>query len=210
MVAAYVAGRLSQDPSRLLDGLQGEPEALADAIVAERAARLARVAETSAKAAGLPLPIYVIGTEVPPPGGATHEISTIEPTSPAAVKQTWEVHRAAFAAAGVEAALTRVIALVVQPGVEFGNANVVIYDPAPARALIGALDDLPGLVFEAHSTDYQPTEALKRTGRRWFCHPQGRPRPDLRAARGAIRARCHCRGTARAHTRTPCRRRWSG
>lgn len=160
MVAAYVEAGFRKIHLDCSMGCKGEPEALADAIVAERAARLARVAEASAKAAGLPLPIYVIGTEVPPPGGATHEISTIEPTSPAAVKQTWEVHRAAFAAAGAEAALTRVIALVVQPGVEFGNANVVIYDPAPARALVGALDALPGLVFEAHSTDYQPTEAL--------------------------------------------------
>ncbi len=47
-----------------------------------------------------------------------------------------------------------------QPGVEFGNDSVVVYDPEAARALAGTLADLPGFVFEAHSTDYQPAEAL--------------------------------------------------
>ncbi len=32
--------------------------------------------------------------------------------------------------------------------------------PKRARALSGALERLPGLVFEAHSTDYQPPAAL--------------------------------------------------
>jgi D-tagatose-1,6-bisphosphate aldolase subunit GatZ/KbaZ len=128
--------------------------------VAERAARLAKVAEATAREAGLPLPVYIIGTEVPPPGGATHEIQTIEVTSPAAAERTLAVHREAFAAAGVSGALERVIGLVVQPGVEFGNANVVLYDQSAARRLSAALERLPGLVFEAHSTDYQPTSAL--------------------------------------------------
>ncbi len=70
------------------------------------------------------------------------------------------MHRRAFAAAGLEAAFARVIALVVQPGVEFGHENVVVYEPSRARALGAALEDLPGLVFEAHSTDYQPPASL--------------------------------------------------
>jgi D-tagatose-bisphosphate aldolase class II non-catalytic subunit len=53
-----------------------------------------------------------------------------------------------------------VIGIVVQPGVEFGNANVAIYRPERARTLSKALERLPGLVFEAHSTDYQPEAAL--------------------------------------------------
>src|SRR5690606_19846600 len=40
------------------------------------------------------------------------------------------------------------------------NANVVVYDPPAARDLSEALERLPGLVFEAHSTDYQSVEAL--------------------------------------------------
>ncbi len=160
MVAAYVAAGFRKIHLDCSMGCQGEPAALADEIVAERAARLARVAEATAASAGLPAPVYVIGTEVPPPGGATHEIVTIEVTAPSAVARTYAVHREAFAAAGASAALDRVLALVVQPGVEFGNANVVIYDRAAARALSASLADLPGLAFEAHSTDYQPVEAL--------------------------------------------------
>jgi D-tagatose 6-phosphate 4-epimerase len=49
---------------------------------------------------------------------------------------------------------------VVQPGVEFGNDAVAVYRPERARALAGALRKLPQFVFEAHSTDYQPQEAL--------------------------------------------------
>lgn len=160
MVAAYVAagfGKIHLDCSM---GCRGEPAALADDVVAARAARLARVAEAHAAAAGLPPPVYVIGTEVPPPGGATHEIETIAVTAPAAAARTLAVHREAFAAAGADAAFARVVGLVVQPGVEFGNANVVVYDRAAAEGLSRSLATLPGLVFEAHSTDYQPVAAL--------------------------------------------------
>lgn len=160
MVAAYVAAGFAKIHLDCSMGCAGEPAALPDAIVAERAARLAVVAEREAAAAGLPMPVYVIGTEVPPPGGATHAIDGIEPTAPAAVRETREVHRRAFAAAGVSAAFERVIALVVQPGVEFGNANVITYDRPRAQALCAVLADWPETVFEAHSTDYQPQQAL--------------------------------------------------
>lgn len=160
MVAAYVAAGFRKVHLDCSMGCKGEPPALADDVVAGRAARLARVAETAASESGLPPPLYVIGTEVPPPGGATHEIQTIEVTAASAAERTLAVHREAFADAGVPEALVRVIGLVVQPGVEFGNANVVIYDRPAARELSSARGRLPGLVFEAHSTDYQPPEAL--------------------------------------------------
>lgn len=160
MVAAYVAAGFAKLHLDCSMGCAGEPAALPDAVVAERAARLAVVAEREAAAAGLPMPVYVIGTEVPPPGGATHAIDGIEPTAAAAVRETRDVHRQAFAAAGVSAAFERVIALVVQPGVEFGNANVIIYDRPRAKTLCGVLADWPETVFEAHSTDYQPQQAL--------------------------------------------------
>jgi D-tagatose-1,6-bisphosphate aldolase subunit GatZ/KbaZ len=160
MVGAYVDAGFRKIHLDTSMGCKGEPAALADEVVAERAARLASVAERHAITAGLAPPVYVIGTEVPPPGGATHELQAIAPTPPQAVEKTLAVHRDAFAAAGVSDAFDRVIALVVQPGVEFGNSNVVTYDPAAARALSEGLEHLPGLVFEAHSTDYQPVAAL--------------------------------------------------
>ncbi len=160
MVAAYVAAGFVKIHLDCSMGCAGEPAALDDQATAARAARLAVVAERQAEESGS-MPAYIIGTEVPPPGGATHELSELAVTSPGAVKETLAVHRAAFAAAGVGPALDRVVGIVVQPGVEFGNANVVLYQPAKARALSSGLALMPGLVYEAHSTDYQPAAALR-------------------------------------------------
>src|SRR5690606_20182542 len=62
--------------------------------------------------------------------------------------------------AGLESAWQRVIASVVQPGVEFDHHNVVDYQPQKARELSHAIADVRGMVFEAHSTDYQTRDAL--------------------------------------------------
>jgi D-tagatose-bisphosphate aldolase class II non-catalytic subunit len=161
MVEAFVAAgyvKIHLDTSM---GCAGEPLALADGDTAARAARLARVAEDTAARAGTPAPFYIIGTEVPTPGGALEAIDHMVVTSPTAAARTYDVHREAFVVLGLEAALERAIALVVQPGVEFGHENVVVYEPLRARALSAALGGLPGLVFEAHSTDYQPPASLQ-------------------------------------------------
>jgi D-tagatose-1,6-bisphosphate aldolase subunit GatZ/KbaZ len=160
MIAAYVEAGFEKIHLDTSMGCAGEPVALADELTAERAARLACMAEQAALRSGLRPPVYIVGTEVPPPGGATHALDELEVTRPEAVMDTLAVHRTAFAKAGIESALERVIAIVVQPGVEFGNANVVLYRPDRADGLIGALDQMPGLLFEAHSTDYQPADAL--------------------------------------------------
>jgi D-tagatose-bisphosphate aldolase class II non-catalytic subunit len=161
MVAAYVSagyGKVHLDTSM---GCQGEPAHLPGPLTAERAARLARVAEAAAAGAAAKVH-YVIGTEVPVPGGAMEEIEDLEVTKPDAALNTLEEHRRAFGAAGVEAAFERVVALVVQPGVEFDDRRVIVYQPDRAKELTAALVRMPGLVFEAHSTDYQPQESLAR------------------------------------------------
>lgn len=160
MVRAFVAAGFVKIHLDASMGCAGEPVALPDAVTAERSARLARAAEEAARQAGLPPPCYVIGTEVPPPGGALEVIEHLEVTSPAAAAATVAAQCRAFRAAGLDAAFERVIGLVVQPGVEFGHENVIVYDRTAARALSASLAALPPLVFEAHSTDYQPTEAL--------------------------------------------------
>ncbi len=134
-----------------------DPNPLPDEVIAHRAATLAAVAEENGIGQRL---VYVIGTEVPVPGGATEHVDTLEPTSPQNAADTVALHQTAFAKAGIEAALERVIALVVQPGVEFGTSNVVDYDPARAKELVAARSEI-GLLYEAHSTDYQTTEALR-------------------------------------------------
>ena len=74
----------------------GDPSKLPDEIVAERAATLCAVAETAASRARQPLPVYVIGTEVPAPGGASHELNAVTVTTRQSVEQTLTVHRDTF------------------------------------------------------------------------------------------------------------------
>jgi D-tagatose-1,6-bisphosphate aldolase subunit GatZ/KbaZ len=140
--------------------------------IAQRAAILCREAETAAaetaaaETAAAKLPqgssplLYVIGTEVPAPGG-----ESLPGTSPAIsqashIHHTLELFRAAFDEQKVAAAWERVIGMVVQPGVEFGEQVIFDYERQKAMALSSALPESPALVYEAHSTDYQAPAAL--------------------------------------------------
>jgi D-tagatose-1,6-bisphosphate aldolase subunit GatZ/KbaZ len=168
MVAAFVTAGFSKihlDPSM---GCAGEPEGLDDAVTAQRTVRLARAAEAAARTSGLAPPLYVVGTEVPPPGGARHALDHVEPTSAERARATLAIFRGAFEAAGLAEAFARVVALVVQPGVEFGHDAVAEYDPARAQFLSRALDG-KNLIFEAHSTDYQSVARLTELVRDRFC-----------------------------------------
>ncbi|WP_265519367.1 D-tagatose-bisphosphate aldolase, class II, non-catalytic subunit [Nitratireductor luteus] len=160
MVRAYAAAGFTKLHLDCSMGCVGEPVALDNAMTARRAARLAAAAEGAAPGGDMPAPVYVIGTEVPIPGGAMEELGALGVTTAAAATETVSAHRKVFEEAGLDGAFARVVGLVVQPGVEFGNHNVIDYDPASARELSAVLGDLPGLVFEAHSTDYQTRGSL--------------------------------------------------
>lgn len=137
-------------------------EPLSDEIVAERAAELCEVAETTAiKQFGYSDIGYIIGTEVPPPGGAKEEINSLDVTPVSNVKATLETHKSIFHGKKLQNAFDRVLGLVVQPGVEFDNFNVFQYDSAKAQQLKRFIASVEGIVYEAHSTDYQPSEAYQ-------------------------------------------------
>ena len=126
--------------------------------IAERAADLCAVAEKYA-----PDPselIYIIGTEVPIPGGETEEPDALDVTSVDRFNDTLETHRAAFTARGLDDAWTRIVSVVTQPGVDFGHSSIYPFVPERAKPLSDAILGMDGLTFEAHSTDYQPTQAL--------------------------------------------------
>lgn len=142
-----------------------DPEVLEESVVAKRAARLASAIEGATSIKDTPAPVYVIGTEVPPPGGANHVINSVTPTDPQAAINTVTTHRKVFQDMGLESAFERVIALVVQPGVEFGDVNVHQYRPEKATGLCAVLDAEPSICFEAHSTDYQTAESLSQLAR---------------------------------------------
>lgn len=161
MVRAYVqAGytKIHLDCSMPLGGERQLPVE----VIAQRTVQLAEAAEQAAHESRLTNHTlrYVIGSEVPPPGGAIgpHEGLRVTPVEEA--RQTLEVMQAAFHQAGLEAAWERVRALVVQPGVEFGDDFVHDYDPAAAAGLARFIETVPNLVYEAHSTDYQTPESL--------------------------------------------------
>ena len=141
--------RLGDDPEGALD-----PQTSA-----RRTAQLAKVAEAS-YVEGIALPRYVIGTEVPIPGGAQGYEVGVNVTKVEEAWQTIRVMREAFEREGLESAWERVLAVVVQPGVEFGDDFVSEYQPLAARDLSRFIES-QAMVYEAHSTDYQTREALK-------------------------------------------------
>ncbi|MDN7428140.1 D-tagatose-bisphosphate aldolase, class II, non-catalytic subunit [Burkholderia sp. AU45388] len=169
MVAAYVEAGFEKIHLDASMACAGDPARLDDRTIAARAAELCRVAEDAAARAGI-APVYVIGTEVPTPGGevsgeAGNEasgdaIAQIAVTRSESIAATLDAHRRAFAAAGLDDAWTRVVAIVAQPGVDFDDRHVLDYDSAKAASLGASILQTPRLVFEAHSTDYQTEAAL--------------------------------------------------
>ncbi len=160
MVADYVAAGFRKIHLDCSMSCADDPTPLPETEIVRRAVGLCRAAEAAHARAGGEPPVYVIGTEVPVPGGAAESIEGLAVTAPAAALATIDAHREAFAAAGLEDAWERVIASVVQPGVEFDHHQAIAYEPGKARELSAAIEPLPGMVFEAHSTDYQARTAL--------------------------------------------------
>ncbi|MCE5188691.1 MAG: class II D-tagatose-bisphosphate aldolase, non-catalytic subunit [Eubacteriales bacterium] len=147
--------RLANDPA---------DQPLRDEVIARRAARLCAVAERAAKENEKP--VYVIGSEVPVPGGATENEDSLTVTPPENLDATISAFRAAFHGAGLDDAFARVIAVVVQPGVEFADNTIIAFDAGKARKLTDHAKTLP-FVLEGHSTDYQPANllaAMRRDG----------------------------------------------
>lgn len=106
-------------------------------------------------------PVFIIGSEVPIPGGATEAEEGISVTKVADFKDTVETYRSVFKKHGFENAFDDIIGVVVQPGVEFGDAQVFLYERPAAKELSNSIKDYEGLVFEGHSTDYQTKECLR-------------------------------------------------
>lgn len=147
--------RLQDDPQdQALDGL----------VIARRAAVLFRTAKETLEQLGIPetnWPCFVIGSEVPVPGGAVEETLHVAVTKPADLDNTLQQFKTALQEEGLEMFWAHIVAIVVQPGVEFSDTEVLPYSRKAARDLVLALQKYPGLVFEGHSTDYQPKHCLR-------------------------------------------------
>jgi D-tagatose-1,6-bisphosphate aldolase subunit GatZ/KbaZ len=153
--------KIHLDTSMRCKGDPGNPEEpLNMVLIAERAAQLCKMAENSVSK--IQKPYYIIGTDVPIPGGAQENLSEIRITPVEEVKDTIEVTKKAFYQLGLNDAWERVLAVVVQPGVEFGDTSVIEYDRAKAVSLTRFIENYDNLIYEAHSTDYQTKESLRQ------------------------------------------------
>jgi len=127
-------------------------------LVAQRAARLCKIAEThSPHADNLN---YIIGTEVPIPGGELDDMDTLSITSVQRLNDTIDTHREAFDNEGLAHVWPKIVSVVTQPGVDFSHTAVHRFEPDKAQKLSTGVQKFKNMSFEAHSTDYQPTDAL--------------------------------------------------
>jgi len=146
-------------------------KSLPNEIVASRTLKLCQAAENTWKKYIGPVPglIYIIGNEVPVPGGAPEKEETVHPTKAKDAAITLEVTKKEFLKAGMIDAWNRVAGLVVQPGVEFGDDQIFKYRHEKTKNLSKLILTYKNLVYEAHSTDYQSESSLKALVKEHFC-----------------------------------------
>ena len=123
LIKAYVAAGFSKIHLDASMSCADDPVPL---ILGGDAARLCQAAEETASDEQKRHLTYVIGTEVPVPGGEASTIGSVHVTRAQDAAATLETHEAAFRKLGLDAALERVIAIVVQPGVEFDHTQSFI------------------------------------------------------------------------------------
>ena len=167
LVSDYVRAGITKIHLDCSEGCAGEPPLIDNETAADRAASLA-ISCLDAASAPEEL-LFVIGTEVPPPGGARlDENGHVIPTSPVSAAKTLIAHHNAFANKGIADLWPQVAGLVVQPGVEFGPDQIFNLPADVDLGLRDVISDYPGICLEAHSTDYQPPETFLKLAKMGF------------------------------------------
>ncbi len=103
-------------------------------------------------------PCFIVGSEVPIPGGEQEEVDTLEVTKVSDFQNQVSIFKESLPAHNWD----DVLGIVVQPGVEFGDNQVFYYDSKKAQDLVESKKTYPSLVFEGHSTDYQTKDGLRQ------------------------------------------------
>ena len=139
---------------------------LSDEVIAKRGVQLYKVCEDAFKQRieefpNAVHPVYVIGSEVPIPGGEFEEVDSLQITLPEDFINTVNAYEKEFEKESIDNAWENIIAVVVQPGVEFSNVDIHLYERDKSKDLSNVLLEYPNLVFEGHSTDYKPAVKLK-------------------------------------------------
>ena len=150
---------------RVADDSRDEP--LSDETIARRGAILYKACEEAYQERlkehpGEERPAFIIGSEVPIPGGAQEAEDSISVTKPEAVEKTLQAYREQFEKQGIFDAFHNIIGIVVQPGVEFGDEDIFHYNRQNASVLTSFMKTHPEVVLEGHSTDYQSPEELRQ------------------------------------------------
>ncbi len=142
-----------------------DTDAVAPELSAKRTAALCKAAESTRsdvqRKQGLPL--YVIGAEAPTPGGSLTNARDVPVTEPEEISRFLDICKTLFRTEGLDDAWQRVVAIVVQPGIDFGPDSFVAYNPDRNRALSAFHDRLAGrMTYEVHATDFQSGPSLSK------------------------------------------------
>lgn len=140
---------------------------LSTEVIAKRGALLAKVAVDAYKEVlknnpNAVAPVYIVGSEVPIPGGSTAAVDEgVQVTKVEDFKSTYNTFEKSFKENNLNDAWDNVIAIVVQPGVEEKDTGCTEYDRIKAKDLMESIKEYSNVVFEGHSTDYQTKQALR-------------------------------------------------
>ncbi|MBQ1827201.1 MAG: class II D-tagatose-bisphosphate aldolase, non-catalytic subunit [Erysipelotrichaceae bacterium] len=138
---------------------------LSDEVIISRGIKLIEVAEEAygklkEENPSAAHPVYVVGSEVPIPGGA-QQITEMEVTRPQDFINTVETFRSCLHDRNLDEVWPYICAIVVQPGVEEKDEGCTEYDRCKATELMQAIRQYDSLMFEGHSTDYQTRYKLR-------------------------------------------------
>ena len=106
-------------------------------------------------------PVYILGSEVPIPGGDADADAVMGVTKVEDCKKTIGAYEKECAERGLEDALSRVVGFVVEMGVEFHERTLDEYSREEAADISAYMTTKP-FAIEGHSSDYQTQENLKR------------------------------------------------
>ena len=166
LIAEYImAGytKIHIDTSMRLKG-DSLTERLSDETIAKRSADLYKQAKESfavykSQNPDAQEPVFIIGSEVPIPGGAEENEDSVAVTRTEDFVQTVKTFKEIYAQNGLS--FDDIVAVVIQPGVEFADDSVCEYNPEKAIDIVQELKNYDSLIFEGHSTDYQTKECLR-------------------------------------------------
>jgi D-tagatose-1,6-bisphosphate aldolase subunit GatZ/KbaZ len=165
LVKALVAGgfaKLHIDATTPVGDDPREPDgSLPMEYIISRTVDLMTAAESAAQRQGVRPPLYVVGSDVPAPGGATGAAGMGAISMSAQIEDVLAATRNALAHRNLTALWPRIVAIVARTGADFSSRTVQPYEVARTRQLAAFIETHPGLVYEAHSTDFQTRPSLQ-------------------------------------------------